>query len=928
MLSQSEQIEEHFHRAVGLKGPELEEYLANECEAAGLRQQVASLIEFHHQGSAVVDQVVSHAEAPPSGLTSGVSLAGRFQVVRQIGSGGMGEVYEAIDLELGARVAVKTLRPELTYDATNRARFKTEILNGRKASHPNLCAIYDLIHDPADKAGPLAFAMELIEGETLSAHLHRQPERRLSPEAALLLVRQMAAGLEALHRDGIVHRDFKPSNVLLADREGGSLPEVKITDFGLARRDGLGAPDGLTLSGSRELVGTPSYMAPEQLRAQRDLISARTDVYALGLVIYEMVTGVRPFEAETLADNIVQKLDGTFAAPKEHVPDLNETWNATIIRCLDKEPENRPASPGIVVAALEGATELPTLVIQPGATGRRRFWSKGRLLAAKIAAAVVLFAVVARFMPDLRQRMIGAEQQLHVAVLRFDTIGGDEELQALADGLMRTITKRLSQYEGVNQKLLVMAASTVIQRAVRDAEDAAHKLGANYAVAGDLQAQGDVLRLTLALVNATEGHQVGSVEVRGSRSNTLGLQDAAARSLANLMNLRIQPEQLDSESAASQAVLGADQFYQTGVGYLARSNDTQSIDRAILQFRRAIEEDEGFALAHAGLCEANFRMFERRSDRTLLEEAAESCETAEALNDQLPEIQIGLGNVNFATGNHEEALENFQQALELEEKNAEALLGLAKVYAETGKRDEALATYDQAIRRRPADWRMYQQAGRFHFREQNHAAAIEAFERYLDLTPDSAQAHQNLGAALARSGRLEEAIARFEQAIQIEPRSEALAGLAKIALDRGEYAEAARHYGRAVELKGSDYALRGELAAAFDYLSDQRAGDSYRKAAALAEEALQLNDKRIDLYSLIAHYRAGGGQSDQAGNWLEKALGLGEAAGARAMFRNAATLSRLGHIDEAFDWLASALQAGYDRADLKKQLETSTNLRK
>lgn len=921
MLSQSEQIEEYFHRAVELSGPEREKYLANECEDASIRQEVASLVAFHLRGAAVVDQVVSREALHPSGLTSGVSLAGRFQVVRQIGSGGMGEVYEAIDVELGDRVAIKTLRPELTHDATNRARFKTEILNGRKASHPNLCAIYDLIHDPADRTGPLAFSMELIEGETLASHLHWQPQKRLSPEDALLLIRQMAAGLEALHKDGIVHRDFKPSNVLLADR-GAAPPELKITDFGLARRDGLGAPDGLTLSGSRELVGTPTYMAPEQLRARKDLISARTDVYALGLVIYEMVTGARPFPAESLADNIVQKLDGTFEQPKDKVPELNETWNATIVRCLDKEPENRPASPSIVVASLEGATELPTLVIQPSDGGRRRFWSGGKLLAAKIAAAVVFFAAMALFMPDLRQRMIGEEQQLHVAVLRFDTIGGDEELQALADGLMRTITKRLSQYEGVNEKLLVMAASTVIQREVADAEDASHKLGANYAVAGDLQAQGDVLRLTLALVDAREGHQIGSVEVSGLRSNTLDLQDIAASRLANLMNLRIQPEHVGTDGAGRQVALGADQFYQTGMGYLARSDETSSISDAIRQFQRAIEEDAGYALAHAGLCDAKWRMFERQSDAKQLDEAIASCEKAVELNDQLPEIQISQGNVNFAQGNHQAALKNFQTALELEERNAEALLGLARVYGGMDRQQEALATYDQAIRRRPADWRMYHQLGSFHFRRENSEKAIESFQMVLDLTPDSAQAHQNLGAAFAQMGRFDEAREMFERSVVIEPLPPALANLAKLLLQSGRYPEAVTRYEEAVALKKNDFSLRGELAASYEYVDNPVSLDAYRDAADLVEKALRLNDKRLELFSVIAHYRAGAGDFEEAERWLAGIVARRDFADAKELFRNALTFARLDRKDEAFDWISAALKAGYPEKDLKRQLRT------
>lgn len=336
----------------------------------------------------------------PSGvgprLTAGIRLkandvlAERFQITRFIARGGMGDVFEAFDLELGEVVALKTIRPEAAEAEGALERFHREIHLARRVTHPNVCRIFDLFHhfvsDEPD--GEITFVtMELLSGQTLAARL--KEKGALETKEALPIVAQVVEGLAAAHRAGIVHRDFKSANVLLvpSEHEAGGLRAV-VTDFGIART--VSAKDGLdlTLTGAGIILGTPAYMAPEQVEGKP--VSPRTDIYALGIVIYEMVTGKRPFAGENEFSTAVQRLKAPPPPPRLHRADLDPRWEAVILRCLERDPERRFASATDVARAL-----LPTPSEGLPAVGAPPRSSRGKLAlgaGAAVAAAAMLIA--------------------------------------------------------------------------------------------------------------------------------------------------------------------------------------------------------------------------------------------------------------------------------------------------------------------------------------------------------------------------------------------------------------------------------------------------------------------------------------------------------------------------------------------------------
>jgi len=383
-------------------------------------------------GPAVAARGLSSPTSPPppaAHVAEGDVLANRFRIVRFIGRGGMGDVYEAEDLELGERVALKTVRPEIAHLDGAIDRFRREIQLARKVTHPNVCRIFDVFrHRPEASAGAGAggwgaasgpgaaggsvgpggagvsggdgstdtpgragsgtaafrpgeitfFSMELLVGETLEQRL--RGGGTMAPREALPIVRQVADGLTAAHRAGVIHRDFKPGNVMLCGAAAGE-PRAVITDFGLARTYGEG--DGLTVRG--DLLGTPSYMAPEQVSGGE--VTAATDIYALGCVLYEVITGAPPFVGANSFSTAFKRVQEDPRPPREHVPGLDPAWDAAILRCLERAPADRFAQACDLTAALTGEA------FAPGPRRRRRL--RRRVMAAIAAVAAVAAAVLA-----------------------------------------------------------------------------------------------------------------------------------------------------------------------------------------------------------------------------------------------------------------------------------------------------------------------------------------------------------------------------------------------------------------------------------------------------------------------------------------------------------------------------------------------------
>ncbi len=927
-----QRVKRIFGQITDLPLEERDEALRRLCGAdRGLRLEVDRMLRVDADAPPVDD--TDHGEVTV--FQAGDLLADRFLIEGLIGSGGMGEVYRAHDRKLGEAVAIKAVHPEFVADRRFRERFRREMQLARQVAHPNICRIHDLLDDSAHP-DRVAFTMELVEGPTLAQYLAQQG--KLSPASALPLVRQMCGGLEALHREGIVHRDLKPGNIILAQarRNGNGKangvaevvaePEprlVKITDFGLARR--VASPDQ-TRSGvtnTRDIVGTPRYMAPEQLTSGH--VTPAADIYALGLLLYEMLTGQLPFPAEGVGENAIQKSTLQPEAPSRLAAGLPSAWDAVVLQCLDVDPAKRPSSAQEVADTLEASA----------LHGERWAWKRlyrrraGLRPLSRTAFSPTLLAAVAllsllgvvlswalwsgakpAFWNDTARSPLGGAEFERVAVLPFDTMGGTEAMREVAAGLTDVITKGLSQYEGVNQRLSVIPASEVRRAGVRDAASAFKMLGANRCIEGTLEVGEENLQLILTVVDGENLRQMGTTEVIGSAGQWTELRRGSVQSLAGMMGLQYPVE---ATAQLREPVPGAEVWYLQGVSYLQRTAVIGDLETAYRLFQQSSEADPRYASAHAGLGEAAFRLWEQGRDPEWMNRAIAHCRRALALDRTLPEARITLGMILRGTGKYEESIAEFDEVLRHNPRNGDAFKGKADTYTYMGGRDkEAIATYHRALELRPADAEFYLWLGNFHFKRDNLEDAFRSYQNVIAMMPDNPKGYTNSAAVLMKQDRFEDAIPILRRAIEIDPtNAAALGNMGYCFGERQDYARAAAYYEQAVQLKPNDFKLVGGLASTFGWMNDPREQDTYRKAARLVAQEVKLNPKREDLYSFLAMYHAGARDDAEARRWLGRTIRRGKLT-AEEQARIATIHARLDLRKEALYWARNAVSAGYE----------------
>jgi Tol biopolymer transport system component len=395
-----ERIKELFGAALERPPKERYAFLVQACgEDYALRDEVLRLLAEENRPDSLLDKPVvpllgiTPRAGGPLDFDPGQIVSARYKIVRLIGRGGMGQVYEAEDLELREPVALKTLLPEIAEDNRAIERFKREIL-ARKVAHPNVCRVFDLGYHVTSSGSKVAFlTMELLAGATLAERL--KEEGRMSTAEALPIINQVAEGLAAAHQAGIIHRDFKCRNVILVPaKDAQGRVRAVITDFGLARHADPRESAGDSGPGTGRGMGTPDYMAPEQVGGEQ--AGPAADIYALGVVIYEMVTGALPFEGETPLEVAVRRLKEGPIPPRSRVPELDPNWEKVILRCLERHPGLRFETALDVASALRGGCDLEGAPVRTDGVGRRAFAGLLRrhpMRALAVSVAVLVLAL-------------------------------------------------------------------------------------------------------------------------------------------------------------------------------------------------------------------------------------------------------------------------------------------------------------------------------------------------------------------------------------------------------------------------------------------------------------------------------------------------------------------------------------------------------
>ncbi len=345
-------VESLYHAALGIESGQRASFLiAASPDDSALRLEVESLLRYAEEADRGLAVCPSLPPPPcePTTFEAGHVLSDRFRVVRLLGSGGMGQVYEAQDLVLGESVALKTIRSDIADQERMRGRLLQEVHAAKRIAHPGVCRIHDIHLHPLQDGGEVMFlTMELLRGETLGARIHRAGPLDLGE--ARVVAEQLAGALSAAHRARVIHRDFKSENIILEPMAGGGLRAV-VTDFGLARSEARPA-DLKTLTRTGQIVGTLAYMAPEQLLG--GAVTSGVDIYAFGVVLYEMVTGCQPFTGRSQLEIAANRLKAEPPSPRAIAPDLPRAWDRAILRCLERDPANRFPDAAEVWQAISG----------------------------------------------------------------------------------------------------------------------------------------------------------------------------------------------------------------------------------------------------------------------------------------------------------------------------------------------------------------------------------------------------------------------------------------------------------------------------------------------------------------------------------------------------------------------------------------------
>ena len=664
-----------------------------------------------------------------------------YKILNKLGSGGMGVVYEAEDTRLGRNVALKFLPPEMGQDAQSLERFQREARAASALNHPNICTVHAIEQHERQHF----IVMERLEGQTLAQMIGRNP---IKIDKLLTVTIQIGDALESAHAKGIVHRDIKPANIFVTERG-----QVKILDFGLAKmesapRNSVGMhanmemqtevnTNGLTQPGTT--LGTVAYMSPEQARGQ--LADARTDLFSLGTVLYQMATGILPFQGDTSAVIYEAILNRDPQPVRETNPSVPSELERIIDKALEKDRNLR----------YQTATDIKTDLAR-----LKRDLESGRKRTAE----------------STESRGESKQSEKSIAVLYFENISGVKEDEYFRDGITEDIITELSKIKGLS----IFSRPTVL--AYRDKRVTPVQIGqqlkATYVLAGSLRRAGNRLRINAQLVDTHTDFPLWSERYDREMKDVFEVQDEIARSIAEALRITLSPQEQAALAAKPTENLQAYDLYLRGKNY-ARRMTQQDLGFALQMFENAVSLDPNFALAYAAIanvCAQTHYNYGR--DPIWLRRAEAASQRAVILQPQLPEVLVAQAWILYAAQNYKDAIYCAQKAIERKRDCEGAYYTLCRSLFASGQYQEMASIADEALEASGEDYNCYvpimnalEVMGKQEALRNTRQRRVAALETHLKHVPEDARARILLAGDYATIDRVEDAVRELDFAVAL-----------------------------------------------------------------------------------------------------------------------------------------------------------------